>query len=446
MTRRCISRGSIDPRFTHGWPRHGSTRILGGKYRILRLELDHEVAIKLLRAELASDPSAVERFVREARAAARIVSPHVVRILDVARTDDGAPYIVMEYLEGEDLSRRVERGPVPVEEAIDYVLQACVAIGEAHRVGVIHRDLKPANLFLAKRRSGPPILKVVDFGISKLAPRRGRIEAVLTAKDALMGTPFYMAPEQLQGGVDADGRSDIWALGLVAFELMTGGSGPFEAPTLPELCTRIISDRAVRLSEALTDGAFPPGLEEIIDRCLTKDPNGRYQNVEDLAAALAPFSPHSLALTDASRKIGDEITPMDAAPPSSRGTWAPVISSSVPRPAAASSVSRVSVVYGVLGVGTLDGSRRRRRAIREGDPGRRGDRLGVGTPRSIVVRHDLAHPRGRPGPHAATSSAPPIHRERRDAAPCGNAATARPKHVPTIAPRSGPSDEFGGRH
>jgi serine/threonine protein kinase len=438
------------------------TRILDGKYRILRklgeggmgevlhamhLELDHEVAIKLLRSELAGDPSSVERFVREARAAARIVSPHVVRILDVARTDDGAPYIVMEYLEGEDLSHRVERGPVPVEEAIDYILQACVAIGEAHRVGVIHRDLKPANLFLTNRRTGPPIIKVVDFGISKLAPRRGRVEAVLTAKDALMGTPFYMSPEQLQSGVEADGRSDVWALGLVAFELLTGGSGPFEAPTLPELCTRIIRDRAVRLSEALVDVAFPPGLEEVIDRCLTKDPNGRYQNVEALATALAPFSPHSLALTDPSRKFGDEITAMDGDPPSNGGTWVPVISSAVTRPATASSRSRAPLVYGALGLAVavvvVVGVQFARGAAGgavvaspSAPPGPSSDVTIVPTPGVEPV--PAPQP---PAPPASTSSAaapPPVATPPRHAAP--------PKHVSHGAPPSPPSDEFGGRH
>jgi len=440
---------------------------MGEVLHATHIELDHEVAIKLLRPELAKDTSSVERFVREARAAARIVSPHVVRILDVSRDDDGTPYIVMEYLEGEDLSQRVERGPMPYEEAVDYVLQTCLAIAEAHRVGVIHRDLKPANLFLAKRRSGPPIVKVVDFGISKVAPRHGRVEQALTEKDALMGTPFYMAPEQLRGGVGADGRTDVWALGLVAFELMTGGSGPFEAPTLPELCTRIISDRAVRLSEALTDGNFPPGLEDVIDRCLTKDPDGRYQSVEELALALAPYAPHSLALATNERRIGEEITsrfgsspdttvdalPKSDPPPSSRGTWAPVTSSATPRPTALVSGRRprwnaiVSVAVGAMVLGALGIGALKLAVAPHGS-----DLVATASePVSPAIQATSA-PTQAPLPVATAPSAPPTPAAAASSAstPTRVATTPRrttpPKHAPATVPHTAPVDEFGGRH
>jgi serine/threonine protein kinase len=279
-------------------------QLLGGKYLVERqlgeggmgrvllamhTELDRRVAVKLLRADLASEPLAVDRFLREARAAARIDSEHVVHVFDVDRFEDGCPYIVMEYLEGEDLGRCTARGAIPVEEAVDYVLQACVGIAEAHRVGVVHRDLKPENLFLSRRRDGTPIVKVVDFGISKLAPKMGRREAALTLGNVI-GTPFYMSPEQLRGDASADARSDVWSLGVILFELVTA-EAPFVAETLPALCTQIMQGPARTLAQARPDLCFPEGLEQVIEVCMAKDPQSRYSGAVDLAIVLSPFAP-----------------------------------------------------------------------------------------------------------------------------------------------------------
>jgi serine/threonine-protein kinase len=292
---------------------------VGGMGEVLlatHLQLDQQVAIKLLKKELSTDTIAVERFLREARAAARIQSDHVVRVFDVATMPDGRPYIVMEYLEGEDLAHRLDNGPLAAAEAVDYVLQACVAIAEAHRVGVIHRDLKPGNLFLTRRRDGSAMLKVVDFGISKMSSKAGRVEAALTTTSHMMGSPFYMSPEQLKGA-DVDVRTDVWALGLILFELLTA-EGPFDAPTMPQMCMQIMSGPARSLSDVRPDIEFPAGLETIIERCLEKDVEARYADVVDLAAALAPFAPGSA--------FGTTRTPsnMPTKPPAAKGGTLPL--------------------------------------------------------------------------------------------------------------------------
>src|SRR3954470_13666053 len=206
--------------------------ILAGKYRVERvlgvggmgvvvaathLQLDERVAIKFLVPDALSSDEAVARFAREARAAVKIKSEHVARVIDVGTLDNGAPYMVMEYLEGGDLSRVLQaQGPLPVEDAVEYVLQACEAIAHAHVLGIVHRDLKPANLFLTKRNDGSQSVKVLDFGISKvLSGNSGASssDAAMTRTRAVMGSPLYMSPEQMTSTRDVDGRTDIWALG-----------------------------------------------------------------------------------------------------------------------------------------------------------------------------------------------------------------------------------------
>jgi serine/threonine-protein kinase len=304
-------------------------RLIGGKYRVLRRigaggmgevllalheDLEQNVAIKLLRADRARDTLAVERFLREARAMARIQNDHVVRVFDVGRDDDGTPFIVMEFLQGEDLSVRLAAtGAMPVNEAVDYVLQACVAIAEAHRVGVVHRDLKPGNLFLARRPGGGSIVKVVDFGISKLAPRGSRPEASLTTTSHLVGSPFYMSPEQLRGTGEVDARSDIWSLGLILFELLTN-EGPFDAPTIPQLCMAIM-DNPPKLATQLRP-EIPAALDGVILRALAKDPAARYRDVAELAGALAPFAISGEDIAKATRQT------LSRPPMPEMGDWA----------------------------------------------------------------------------------------------------------------------------
>ena len=267
--------------------------LLAGKYRVERevaaggmgtvLAAHHErlgqrVAIKVLHEQFARRRETVERFEREARLAASLRSDHVVRIHDVSATSDGIPYIVMEYLDGEDLGAIVARGPVAPAVAVDWILQACDALSEAHALGIVHRDLKPENLFLVRR--GPRTkIKIVDFGISKAGGG-----ARITTENERFGTPVYMAPEQLQSSSDVDARTDIWALGVVLFELLTQRL-PWDGEELPELIAHVLTRAPHRVREHLP--GLSPALDALIARCLVRDRAGRPQTVEELADALA---------------------------------------------------------------------------------------------------------------------------------------------------------------
>jgi serine/threonine-protein kinase len=273
-------------------------QVLAGKFQVERvlgqggmgvvvaahhLVLGQRVAIKYLLPEALVHPEAVERFLREARAAVRLRSENVGRVIDVGRFDDGAPYIVMEYLEGLDLSGYIQRsGPLPVPQVVDFILQACEAIAEAHALGIIHRDLKPANLFLTHRADGSPLIKVLDFGISKAA--QAEQDFSLTRTTAVMGSPGYMSPEQLRSSRDVDVRSDIWSLGVILFELATGRQ-PFFAESITELALKVAMDA----TPVMYAPHMPYGFDAAVGRCLEKDPARRYPNVAELAAALAPY-------------------------------------------------------------------------------------------------------------------------------------------------------------
>jgi serine/threonine-protein kinase len=254
----------------------------------LHLELDLRVALKFLLPEAFSNLEAVQRFVREARAAAKIRSEHVARILDTGRLEDGSPFQVMELLDGEDLSKVLAtRGAVAVEDAVSYVLQASEALAEAHAAGIVHRDLKPANLFLARKPDRTTILKVLDFGISK---NLASTEKGLTRSNAIVGSPFYMSPEQLTYGREVDARSDIWSLGIILYELLSG-TPPFGGETLPQVVAGILLNKPRTVGE-LRPG-LPPALNAAIGRCMMTEPGDRYASVAELAHALVPYGPHS---------------------------------------------------------------------------------------------------------------------------------------------------------
>ena len=284
---------------------------LGVVVKARHVQLDQPVAIKYLKPYALSLPGIVDRFVREARLAAKIQNDHAVKVQDVDMLDNGIPYMVMEFLEGRDLGQIVGEGSLPIQQAVDYVLQAAEALAEAHALGIVHRDLKPDNLFLAKRPGGASVVKIFDFGISKaIATKRadGRRDKVLTQVNDRFGTPGFMAPEQLQSS-EVDARADIWALGVVLFELVTGEL-PFRGDDLVQLFTAILTRPPVPVL-SLLPGA-PKELDTIIARCLEKNPDDRYRNVAELAQDLvhtwADESPSRLSqIVQTIREAGDSV-------------------------------------------------------------------------------------------------------------------------------------------
>jgi serine/threonine-protein kinase len=277
--------------------------IIAGKFRVERvlgeggmgvvvvarnLHLEQTVALKFLHAAIATDQEVVARLVREARASAQLRSEHVCRVIDVGALDSGAPYIVMELLEGKDLAELIGEARLAPAVAAEYVLQACVAIAEAHLAGIVHRDLKPSNLFVTARLDGSPLVKVLDFGIAK-APQMG--DQRMTSTQAVMGTPGYMSPEQLRSSRDVDGRTDIWALGAILYEAVAGHA-PFRGETITELALKTTMDPFEPI-------VAPPPYLAVVSRCLEKRPDQRYQTVaalaQDLAAIAGPRGASSLA-------------------------------------------------------------------------------------------------------------------------------------------------------
>ncbi len=281
--------------------------VLAGKYLVERvlgqggmgvvvsarhLQLEERVALKFLLPAALQNSEAVSRFLREARAAVRIKSEYVARVSDVGQLDNGAPYMVMEYLDGGDLAAWLsQRGALPVEQAIEFVLQACVAVADAHALGIIHRDLKPANLFCLRRSDGQLSIKVLDFGISKLTNPGGsgsQPSMQMTKTASLMGTPLYMSPEQMRSSREVDAGTDIWALGAIIFELLAGRPA-FLADTVTELAIKVANEPPPPLRGFRPD--LPPGLEPVVLKCLEKDRARRFRNVADLSTALMPFAP-----------------------------------------------------------------------------------------------------------------------------------------------------------
>jgi eukaryotic-like serine/threonine-protein kinase len=312
--------------------------VVAGKYHVERVlgaggmgivvaathvQLDRKVAIKFLLPAALANPDIVARFSREARAASKIESEHVARVIDVGVLESGAPFMVMEHLEGRDLAARVaEQGVLSVEEMARYVLQACEALAEAHAAGIVHRDLKPANLFLAQRADRSTSVKVLDFGISKAPVGSGGT----TNTQAIMGSPHYMSPEQLMSSKHVDHRSDVWSLGIVMYEALTG-SPPFLGEQMPEIVAKILQAPTPRVSD--TRPEVPPEVDAIITKCTAKNAADRYSSVAHLARALAPFAPDSARSVDRISRVLNATEPPPASPP--------ISTAAAPTPAGATS-------------------------------------------------------------------------------------------------------------
>ncbi len=334
-------------------------QILAGKYRVERvlgsggmgfvvaawhLELEQRVAMKFLHPLALERADTAERFRREARSAAKIRSEHVARVIDVGIMEGGVPYMVMEYLEGHDISDEMAKvGMLPIEDAIDFVLQAIEALAEAHAAGIVHRDLKPANLFIATRADGSRIVKVLDFGISKSLLGASVAELSLTRTSVLIGSPLYMSPEQMRSAKDVDTRTDIWSLGVILYEMITG-QPPYTGDSIPALCASLLSDTPTAMRSLRAE--VPAELEEIINRCLAKDRNERFATVSELARALAQFGSASsqLHVDRASRVLGIA----DRAPFSGSTSTGPHRASNVGMPTRVSPAQRETPVRATI--------------------------------------------------------------------------------------------------
>ncbi len=339
--------------------------VIAGKYRVEQvlgqggmgvvvaakhMLLEQRVALKFVLD--TTDPEATDRFMREARATARLENEHVCRVMDVGTTEAGAPYIVMEMLSGMDLAEHLlAYGPLPFESAVDYVLQALEALAEAHARGIVHRDLKPSNLFLATRGDGSTIVKVLDFGISKLQELHepvtestshglgplAEIEDAtgLTKTGMMMGSPPFMSPEQLRCSKSVDARCDVWAIGAILYELL---SGQRAFPHGNDMYLRILSGQFVALQDLRPD--LPPGLSAIVAGCLRVSIGERFPSAAALATALAPFAPaHARPSVDRAQRWDGGSSPVDIAIAETRpAVLAP------PSAGSAASVNGVAVV------------------------------------------------------------------------------------------------------
>jgi serine/threonine protein kinase len=303
--------GSDDPRVGTTVDKYTITRVLGsggmGKVYEARNQLSHRFAIKFLRTDLATNRDLLHRFEKEGLASGHLEHSNIASAIDSGVAPDGSPYLVLEYLHGEDCSKVLRReGPLPVERAVDIVLQACRGLAVAHRAAIIHRDLKPENLFLTKAGDGSDVVKILDFGIAKFRASEG---SLLTNTGASFGTPHYMSPEQVRDSAHVDERTDVWSLGVVLYELLSGRK-PFQGDSIFHIAHQIVTVDPPPL--ASLRGGLDPALFTLVERAMTKDLSARLRSASEMEQALS-------RITKRVSRVNVRATlPMaDTAPPSS---------------------------------------------------------------------------------------------------------------------------------
>ncbi|MCC7542322.1 MAG: serine/threonine protein kinase [Deltaproteobacteria bacterium] len=294
---------------------------MGAVYEVEHVQLGRKLALKTLHPELARSADVVARFQREARAAAAVGSPHIVDVVDLGAAD-GSPFIVMEFLDGGSLRDLLEeQGQLAIPRVLAIVTQCCKALAKAHAKGIVHRDLKPDNIMLVDRDGGD-FVKLVDFGIAKLVEDSIALDAVATTRTGItMGTPQYMSPEQIAGASDIDARADVWAMGAVLFELLTG-KPPFEATTMPMLAVKIHSEKTPSVRELRP--AIPARLDAIVQKALAKERDDRFATIAELGAVIhaLKMSPAATTRKPAGAFQFEEDTRVDTSPPGARASGA----------------------------------------------------------------------------------------------------------------------------
>jgi serine/threonine protein kinase len=317
---------------------------MGLVYRASQPMIARRVALKVVRPELLSHPDAAEKLINEACVLGQFQNDHVCRILDAGRLEDGAPYLVLEYLDGTDLRVLLNReNRIEPRRAVDWMMDLLEALAEAHALGIVHRDVKPENLVLAQTPSGESV-KLLDFGICFARHVPGADERRLSEGNSV-GSPHYMAPEQISSPDSSDHRIDIWSVGVVLFELLSG-EPPFEGDNAMSICAQVLAREPVALTQLVP--SLPAGLAQVVARCLSKEPDQRHADVLELAEALAPYATDgaSEALPRIRRTLSyAPPAPMDAAKPMTPSGAGPASQ----RARAAIGEVSAAVMAGVLG-------------------------------------------------------------------------------------------------